>query len=248
MANLAADGVTFVANDAQDVIHVHADHLGAPKVMTDDSRTVIWDAAFTPFGEEDSIVGAGLNNWRFPGQYAEAETGFHYNWLRHYDPSLGRYIQTDPIGLRGGLNTYAYVVGNPIKFTDRDGRFLAVVAPLLPVIAPEVAAAIAATAEVIVTAGAGIGLLWDDIFGSDDDESATDEPSDRICEFDNDDPVDDNECQKRFEIEQRQCDIISKKRDKSAGARCHRTAMIRCSECLRYEVGGIRTLLDTWNN
>lgn len=118
---VAADGVKFVANDAQDVIYVHADHLGAPQKMTDDGRTVIWDAAFTPFGEEDSIVGAGVNNWRFPGQYAEDETGFHYNWFRHYDPSIGRYIQSDPIGLSGGWNTYVYASASPILRVDPFG-------------------------------------------------------------------------------------------------------------------------------
>lgn len=118
---VAADGVKFVANDAQDVIYVHADHLGNPQKMTDDGRTVVSDAAFTPFGEEDSIVGAGINNWRFPGQYAEDETGFHYNWFRHYDPTIGRYIQSDPIGLEGGLNTYAYAEGNPLSLTDPQG-------------------------------------------------------------------------------------------------------------------------------
>ncbi len=115
---VSADAVKLVANDAEDVLTIHADHLGAPQKMTDDTRTVVWDAAFTPFGEDDSIIGAETNNWRFPGQYADVESGLSYNWHRTYDPAIGRYLQSDPIGLAGGLNTYAYVGGNPVTYVD----------------------------------------------------------------------------------------------------------------------------------
>jgi len=54
----------------------------------------------------------------FAGQYYDWETGLHYNYYRDYDPSTGRYVQSDLIGLGGGLNTYGYVNQNPLRYVD----------------------------------------------------------------------------------------------------------------------------------
>ncbi len=65
--------------------------------------------------------GTFVYNLRFPGQYYDTETGLHYNYYRDYNPALGRYVQSDPIGLDGGINAYAYALSAPTMYTDEDG-------------------------------------------------------------------------------------------------------------------------------
>jgi RHS repeat-associated protein len=101
--------------------YVHTNHLGAPQLITDSSQQVVWAADYMPFGEAAVTVNQLENPIRFPGQYYDGEMGTHYNYYRNYDPSLGRYIQSDPIGLEGGLNRYGYVDGNPLVYIDPDG-------------------------------------------------------------------------------------------------------------------------------
>jgi len=57
----------------------------------------------------------------YPGQYYDSETGLHYNYFRYYDPSTGRYVTPDPIGLDGGINLFTYVGNNPVAFVDPEG-------------------------------------------------------------------------------------------------------------------------------
>jgi RHS repeat-associated protein len=102
--------------------YYHNDHLGTPKRLTDVSGTVVWAANYEPFGNVLESVASVSNNLRFPGQYFDQETGLHYNVFRDYDPAIGRYVQSDPIGLIGGTNTYAYALGNPITHVDPTGE------------------------------------------------------------------------------------------------------------------------------
>jgi RHS repeat-associated protein len=64
----------------------------------------VWEAVYRPFGEVVSITGSAALNLRFPGQYFLIENGLAYNWHRHYDASLGRYTQPDPLGVRTSLS------------------------------------------------------------------------------------------------------------------------------------------------
>jgi RHS repeat-associated protein len=103
---------------------VHTDHLGTPRSVTDEDQQTVWSADYDPFGkaytqEDPDQDGETFEfNLRFPGQYADIESGTHYNYQRDYDPSTGRYLTSDPIGQAGGLNTYLYAQGNPISIAD----------------------------------------------------------------------------------------------------------------------------------
>ncbi|RME32898.1 MAG: RHS repeat-associated core domain-containing protein, partial [Deltaproteobacteria bacterium] len=80
-----------------------------------------WAAIYEAFGKATATVSTVTNNLRFPGQYADGETGLNYNYQRTYVPATGRYTQSDPIGLNGGINTFAYVAGNPLRYWDEVG-------------------------------------------------------------------------------------------------------------------------------
>ena len=106
------------------VYYFHCDHLGTPQAITDKNGNIVWKADYKPFGEITLTTAAVENNFRFPGQFYDAETGLHYNWHRYYDAGTGRYLTPDPIGLEGGINLYAYVMNNPVRFSDLFGLIL----------------------------------------------------------------------------------------------------------------------------
>jgi RHS repeat-associated protein len=112
------------------VSYVETDHLGTPRVAIDATRNAsiwTWDNPASAFGENapnqdpDADGTAFTLNLRLPGQYYDSESGFNYNYFRDYEPGTGRYVESDPIGLDGGINTYAYANGNPYIYVDSFG-------------------------------------------------------------------------------------------------------------------------------
>ena len=133
-SNLASNlpGQDFAATaggGATAIYYIHADHLNTPRMITNQTLQVVWRwDQQEPFGvnvpdENPSGLGAFDLPLRLPGQYFDKETNLHYNYFRDYDAGIGRYIQSDPIGLEGGIGTYSYVLGDPLSLVDLLGLY-----------------------------------------------------------------------------------------------------------------------------
>jgi RHS repeat-associated protein len=109
-------------------LHIHADHLGSPRAITrpNASNAVVWrwaleGSAFGQHPAQADVDGDGVSlefNLRYPGQYFDSATGWHYNYFRDYEPATGRYVQSDPIGLGGGLSLFGYAEQRPLVLSD----------------------------------------------------------------------------------------------------------------------------------
>ncbi len=100
---------------------VRADHIGRPVFATNSSGVKVWTATYHPFGGVHVSTGTLPPN-RFPGQWFQSESGLHQNWMRDYDPTTGRYLQADPLGLIDGASVYGYVKQSPLRYTDPTGE------------------------------------------------------------------------------------------------------------------------------
>jgi RHS repeat-associated protein len=100
--------------------YIHSDALGTPRAAADANGATIWTWAYAAnaFGEQQATSNGFVLNLRSPGQYFDAESGLNYNVNRDYEAATGRYIQSDPIGLAGRLNMYAYVGNKPLGYID----------------------------------------------------------------------------------------------------------------------------------
>jgi RHS repeat-associated protein len=95
------------------------DHLGSVRETTDAAGAVVLRRAYGPWG--DLLAGGDFGGWAFSGREWDPEIGLYYYRARYYDPRLGRFLSGDPVGLRGGMNLYGYVLNRPTRFTDPMG-------------------------------------------------------------------------------------------------------------------------------
>ena len=115
------NGQVVAVIEGGSVYYVRTDHIGRPVFATNGSGTKVWEASYLPFGGVHTSSGSNIT-LRFPGQWFQLESGLHQNWMRDYDPTLGRYIQADPLGLVDGASVYRYALQSPARYIDPRGE------------------------------------------------------------------------------------------------------------------------------
>lgn len=132
---------------------MRVDHIGRPAFAATSAGTVVWSASYLPFGGGNVSTGAPID-LRFSGQWFQTEAGLYQNWMRDYDPTTGRYIEADPLGLVDGASVYGYARQNPGRWVDPRGE-----EATLPVSLPQ-------SPWVGVPGGAGGGGALSEIMGT----------------------------------------------------------------------------------
>jgi RHS repeat-associated protein len=121
------NGQPFATVDAAGTVsYILNDQVGQPQKMLNASGAVSWHRVAGIFGDtvSQAVGTTAANPQRFPGQQFDPNLALHYNYFRDYDPATGRYLETDPIGLNGGINLYQYALSNPVRYTDPQGKIV----------------------------------------------------------------------------------------------------------------------------
>lgn len=223
------------------------DHLDTPRRGTDENGKLVWQWDGFSFGalaagEDPDTDGMGvIVNLRYPGQYFDAETSLHYNYHRTYDPATGRYLESDPIGLEGGLNTYGYAYQNPLTYTDPLGldpaTATATAQAALYCTGPQAAACAggAAVAAVGLTS-AYAGTKFYDAFATQIGDGI--DAVVNACATESDEARE-KRCNENLERDLATCAALGKRDGKSAYAICAQQAYLRYGNCLAGRDSGI---------
>ena len=141
-----------VVDGATDAVYlIRTDHIGRPVFAADTSGMKVWEATYLPFGGVH-VSTSGPIELRFPGQWFQRESGLNQNWMREYDPTSGRYIQADPLGLVDGASVYGYALQNPGRYVDPRGTCVG------PLVIPCGFIAIGGGSGTGILSGAGTGI------------------------------------------------------------------------------------------
>jgi len=203
-----------------------------------------WDQQ-EPFGDNVADQNpSGLGSFdlplRLPGQYYDAESGLQQNNNREYTPIDGRYVESDPIGITGSLNTYAYVDSSPLRSIDPTGLQGSEVfseRPKAPLIWPNI------SQQARQRAARQLQQWWNNRGNQSWSQPSSSSSSTGVCKA-----GDNDECEALPRIDTATCNGIARVRGRRPGAICHASASQRYAECLRNGLSGVRTPLATWNN
>lgn len=220
-----------------DIFYVHTDQINTPRAISAAVGNGLrwrWEGTvpFASVGPDGNPAGLGTftYNLRYPGQVAMSENGGNkQNWFRDYDSTGGRYLQSDPIGLTGGINTYAYASNSPVSITDPTGQNPAVVAPV--VVGGLVVGSICASIPSCRDAAANIVRIIQNACSNSSTES---------------DSAREKRCQDNLDRDLETCSALSKRDGKTAYAICERQAYLRYGNCLSGRDSGIKAPLPPW--
>nr|WP_306441347.1 RHS repeat-associated core domain-containing protein [Methyloversatilis sp. XJ19-13] len=219
------------------MLYLELDHLGTPRQARIDGGAIVWrwesdGYGTSPANEDPDGNGQPTTvNLRFPGQYYDEESGLHYNRHRYYVPRLGRYLSSDPIGIEGGTNTFAYANASPIRYIDPKGLVVGVDDAIV------IGGTIAVGACIATNCTKPIGDAMQSVANTLSNGINT------IKEWCGDDGESDDPCEARRKLEEGLCEGIAIQWGRAGVRTCKKSAFVRYSECRRFGPNGVTTPL-----